>query len=151
MPVPIHLDNFFYKKLNIEWIDGAQNDETPYQIKFSFDLKNKKDDPNHILLIFGVKVFPSENFQGVSVDTIIEGFFSVNETIEEEKRAFYSMVNSASILYGIFRGQINLFTTCFPEGKILLPTVMMQDEIKNYFSQITSTTGKRKTKKTSSK
>ena len=136
MGVPISLNNFFYKKLNVRWIDGVCCNETPYGMSFSFDLRTKKDNPNNILLTLGIKVMPTEKFQGIGIDAKIEGFFSIDDAIDDSRKNFYSIVNSATILYGIFRGQLNLLTSSFPCERFILPTVMMKDEVEKYFSQM---------------
>jgi len=135
MDTPIVLESFFYKKLNITWRDGIKEESTPFEINFSFDIKTKKDDPKHILMTLGVEVFPEKNFRGVHISTTIDGFFAINESCDKGDSRGYALVNASTILYGLFRGQLSMITSNFPDGKIMLPTVMMLDEIKKFYSQ----------------
>lgn len=150
MNTPILLDEFLLRKLNIEWLDGKPQDEAMYSLGFHFDVKSNSENKNNFLLSLSVNFIPVDNQYGLKVETIIDGFFTLSEEFTTPgKKEYTLLVNGATILYGILRGQVAMISGSFPKGKMKLPTVMMVDEVKKFFDtkqQVETLDKKKKTK-----
>ncbi|MEX2381721.1 MAG: hypothetical protein WD490_05010 [Opitutales bacterium] len=68
--------------------------------------------------------------QFYKLDFRIQGVFRFDEGLEEQKMQYLVRVNGGTILYGILRGMLATMTGAFPEGRINLPTIMMQDVVR---------------------
>lgn len=134
MFAPIDLKEFYIKKINIEHVDGEKTKTSKMGIDFSFSLAEHAENVNLFRLELKVKTGPVDKTEGIKLETCIVGFFQIDENIKEEaKRQYYMMVNGSTILYGILRGQVSLISSSLPQGKFILPTVSMQDEVKKFF------------------
>ena len=135
MTTPINLQEFLLTRMNVEYIDGKKNDTSQIKLVFSFEARANQENPNLFKMTLGVTSEPADESDGIKLDTLIDGFFELNETIlDPAQKQYYVFVNGATILYGILRGQVALFSNNFPCGKFCLPTVVMQEEVKKFFA-----------------
>ncbi len=130
------LEDFFVNQLRVDWLkpDPDRTEESA-SFGFEYDLSWHKDNPHRIRMVMQFVLGPNkENEQApcpYGINTEIEGFFKFSEDIEDEKMGYLCRVNSLTILYGILRGEIANVTGSFRGGKFILPTVMMQDIVKD--------------------
>jgi len=134
MKLICELNNFFLRYLEISGADKIEAAEISLHCAFDYDLFCNNQDDHKIRMILRVKVTPDMNEPDQTcpyeIKTEIEGFFTFSDELSNEQMGYLVRVNSATILYGILRGEIANITGSFPSGKFLLPTVMMQDVVK---------------------
>lgn len=56
-------------------------------------------------------------------DLGVQGFFTVDPSVEPNKRIDFVLVNGAALLYGVLRDLLLTLTCRFENGPIMLPTV----------------------------
>jgi preprotein translocase subunit SecB len=128
----LHLEEFFITKLNVEYIQGKNDDlETPttYNLSMDYDVAVREDDERFFKLDLKVKTKPKRGQTGLSVVANLSGFFSFPEGAEEDEMQYLIRVNGCSMLYSLLRGQIAMVSGSFPGGKVNLPAIVMQDQI----------------------
>lgn len=132
----LQLNQFFMKKLNIEWIEAIKK-ANQMSLTVSYDVSINKDNENFYRLTFSTKLSPKrskvskEKLSGYKIASEIVGFFSFPESFSnKDERRIAIRINGCIILYGILRGQIATITGSFPNGKFNLPTVNMIEIIK---------------------
>jgi preprotein translocase subunit SecB len=129
------LEQFFVNKLQVDWLDPNPDIETESgKYGFDYDLSCNTENPNIIRMVMRFAFGPHDQDEEVTcpykIFTEIEGVFNFSEDIEDSKMGYLCRVNSLTILYGILRGEIANITGSFRNGKFILPTVMMQDVVK---------------------
>ena len=135
MPDILQLKDFMITRLHVDW----QAPENPVEyvgkpeedLFIDYKVLRNAEEQHSLALEFRVKRTPKGKFAaGYSIECEIVGFFDFPETMEEEKIQYLVRFNGGTILYGILRGQIALFTGSFPDGKYTLPAISMQDVVK---------------------
>lgn len=128
--VVVQLEEFLLTKLHVDWTPPQKPDSQDLcnsKLSFDYDVAQHADEPRRYRLMFRVSVKPSDTPPvGYSIDAEIAGIFLFPEGTPEDRQHFLLLVNGATILYGILRGQIGMTTGGFVGGKYNLPTVMMQ-------------------------
>ena len=128
----LHLEEFFIKRLNLEWVTSesgknADAEEYPSDLGIDYELARHDEDPRCFRLLLNVESLVKEDYTGLKMETEIVGFFSFPDDTEEDEMQYLVRINGASMLYGILRGQIAMVTGSFPTGKMNLPPVVMQE------------------------
>ncbi|MCK5852284.1 hypothetical protein KAH27_04565 [bacterium] len=139
---PLYLDEFFLTKLNIKHVGSfemsEETNEQNYIIKIDYDVARRVNQKNMFRLDFRVIIKPPKSSSGISIDSEMSGFFSFPLKTPEDDMQYLIRINGCAILYSLLRGQVAMITGSFPNGKVNIPTVVMQNMIKK----------KRRTKKT---
>jgi len=129
------LEQFFINQLRIDWLGLNLNSEKESAtFGFDYDLSCNKDNPKSIRMVMRFMLGPNRDVEDATcsydIFTEIEGFFTFSEEVEDKKMGYLCRVNTLTILYGILRGEIANVTGSFRGGKFILPTVMMQDVVR---------------------
>lgn len=128
------LNNFFLHTLEIRGAKRVEAEHVTMSCSFDYDLACRDDDCRQVRMLLRVKVRPDADEEVQScpyeINAEIEGFFTFSDELTDDQMGYLIRVNSATILYGILRGEVANVTGSFPSGKFLLPTVMMQDVVK---------------------
>lgn len=127
----IQLSKFFITRLNIERIKGKDKEPSGETINlgFDFDIASHAERKNQFKLEFKVMANPDDGFRGIKLEAQIDGFFYFPEGMNNDEMQYLVALNGSSILYGLLRGQLALITGSFPDGKFMLPAVVMDDVI----------------------
>lgn len=127
-----HLEEFYLTRVNVAWVEPpAEIEELDLNLAFDYSVFRHKDDPLRYRLTLRLSSVPqSPDPMGYQMDCEISGFFRFPEDSTEPKREYLIRVNGCTILYGILRGQFAGITGSFPNRPLLLPTVMMEDVVK---------------------
>ncbi|MEA2011592.1 MAG: hypothetical protein U9O87_00690, partial [Verrucomicrobiota bacterium] len=137
-------------KLNAEYIQGKDEESekaTTYNLSMDYDLAQRVDEKRFFKLDFRVKTKPKRGSSGLSVNAELSGFFSFPEGTEEDEMQYIIRVNGCSMLYSLLRGQIAMISGSFPGGKVNLPSMVMQDQIKGIEDKKAKQLGKNKKKR----
>jgi hypothetical protein len=126
----MQLDAFQFTRLRIDYIEG-ENKAKKINIRIGMEPATCQENLLLFRLRLLVKLWPDKGLSGYKVDTIIEGFFKFPESFSDEERNYLIAVNGGTILYGILRGQLSMISGSFPQGKFVLPTVYMDEVVKN--------------------
>ncbi len=130
-----NLDDFFLKRLSVESLSvdaGGKQEAVSFGIDYSVFCNT--ENPRQIRMTLDFFLGPDDDSEvgcRYRIVAQIDGFFTFPDDIEEDHFVYLSRVNCATILYGILRGEIANVTGSFPGGKCLLPTVMMQDMVRD--------------------
>jgi len=128
------LNNFFLRNLEVSGADKIDTKEVSMSCAFDYDLFCHDDDCRQVRMVLRVMVGPDNDEENQTcpyeIKAEIEGFFAFSDELSDKQMGYLIRVNSMTILYGILRGEIANVTGSFPSGKFLLPTVMMQDVVK---------------------
>jgi preprotein translocase subunit SecB len=130
----LQLEHFYFNKLNIEFcLPQKTSKEAPKEHKLAihYDVAVNNNNNNLFRLLFKTTVTPvSKKAGGLKIDTEMFGFFSFPENTPSEDMEYLIRVNGCSILYGILKGQLPLYTASFPE-EFYLPTIIMEDVVEH--------------------
>ena len=131
---PLYLDEFFLTKLNIKHVGSFEKSEEiteqKYIVKVNYDVARNVNKKNMFRLDFRIIIKPPKSSSGISIDSEMLGFFSFPPKTPEEDMQYLIRINGCAILYSLLRGQVAMVTGTFPNGKVNIPTVVMQDMIK---------------------
>lgn len=130
MKLVCDLNNFFMRQLDVRCTEITDNTDLSINCNFDYDLFFNDEDDHKVCMILKVSIGPNETIKSHSpyeINAAIQGFFTFSDDLSDEQMSYLVRVNSATILYGILRGEIASVTGSFSAGKFLLPTVMMQD------------------------
>lgn len=130
------LEDFFINQLQVDWLRPDPNrKEESVSFGFDYDLSWHNENPHRVRMIMRFVMGANKQEENSScpygIKAEVEGFFKFSEDIDDQKMAYLCRVNSLTILYGILRGEIANVTGSFRDGKFILPTVMMQDVVKD--------------------
>lgn len=130
----IHLEEYYLEKVLIERREPeVLGDQIIVAFDFDYRVQRNANDPNLFLLTFIVRDDPKAKApfpQIYKLDLRIQGIFRFNEGVEDADMQYLIRVNGGTILYGILRGMLTTIMGAFPEGRINLPTVMMEDVVR---------------------
>lgn len=128
------LNNFFLRNLEVKGGDKIKSESISMSCGFDYDLFCGDNDCRQVRMVLRVFIEPDKDEDTQTcpyeIKAEIEGFFTFSDELSDEQMGYLTRVNSMTILYGILRGEIANVTGSFPSGKFLLPTVMMQDVVK---------------------
>ncbi len=136
MPEILQLKDFVITRLHVDWLAPAtavaDAEALRGELAIDYDVLRKPGAPYSLALQLRINVAPSKAQKfGYAIEAEIAGFFDFPETIPGKQVQYLTRVNGGTILYGILRGQISLFTGSFPGGKYTLPAVYMPDVVKD--------------------
>lgn len=130
----LSLEGFFIKKLCAEVIlpkeipaEGIHQDVN-HNVRITYHVARRTDDETRYRMQLYVAFNPNEI--GWKIDSEIEGYFKCPDSWEISLREGMIRVNGGTILYGLLRGQIAAFTGSFISGAFLLPTINMNDVVR---------------------
>ena len=127
-----HLEEFFMTRVNLAWHDPKETTTVGVEHKFDYDVHRNTQQKNLFRLVFRFGLSSQTPAPiGYVLDSEIVGYFSFPEETSEENMQALIRYNGCTILYGILRGQIANITGSFPHAKLVLPTVMMEEVVKN--------------------
>ena len=132
----LHLRNFVVTRLHADWHQKkeAVSENTPVQETYGidYDVLRNNEAPTSFALKFRHRYYQEVVGEktGLELESEIVGFFDFGDSLDESMMQTLIRVNGCAILYGILRGQVASFTGSFPDGKCLLPTLSMQDVVK---------------------
>jgi preprotein translocase subunit SecB len=137
MTVPVcQLEDFHFTRLSVLWHEPQESVSVEVHHSFDYEIGRHKTDVNCYRLEFRFNVAPgTPEPVGYVIDTEIVGFFRIAGNTSPEKADYLALLNGCTILYGILRGQIAALTGCFPQEKFVLPSVMMEDVIRDVEQQ----------------
>src|SRR5690606_7142009 len=126
------LRDYRFLDLSIRWIQssGRPTEQTPAVVISDGAPKGTTDR----VVALKVSLAPPAECSGYQIALSITGLLSVEpggEEIDEENLRSLAVLNGAMILYGIVRAEVASMTSNFPGGRLLLPTVYMQEILKN--------------------
>ena len=134
MNLVCELNEFFVRDLQINGTDKIDSKSVSMTYGFDYDLSCKDEDCHQVRMVLRVTLGPDKSEEmrtcPYEIKATIEGFFTFSDELDDKQMAYLVRVNSATVLYGILRGEVASVTGSFPAGKFLLPTVMMQDVVK---------------------
>lgn len=126
-----HLEEFFMTRVNVAWHDPREATTVEVGNMFDYDVFRSGKRKNMFRLVFR---FGQSSLTpvpvGYELDCEIVGYFSFPEDTPEESMQMLIRYNGCTILYGILRGQIAGITGSFPHDKLVLPTVMMENVVR---------------------
>lgn len=126
-----HLEEFFMTRVNCAWHDPKESTTVEVGHTFDYDVHRSRERKNLFRLVFRfglVSLTPVP--MGYELDSEIIGYFSFPEDTPEKNMQELIRYNGCTILYGILRGQIAGITGSFPHDKLVLPTVMMENVVR---------------------
>jgi len=135
MPDILQLKDFIITRLHVDWQTPTHpaEDEGSFSgdLTIDYEVLRNPEAQLSLALEFRVKLTPRDNdAAGYSIESEIVGLFDFPETMSDDQVQYLIRVNGGTILYGILRGQIALFTGSFPGGKYTLPAIYMQDVVR---------------------
>ncbi len=128
----LRLNASIFSKLHIDFIPGEKWDNAdifPCNQTIDYDLKRHIQNPRDFCLTLKYKQSPHEKKQGYLIDAELSGYFEFPEEYTEEEMQGTIRVNGLTILYGILRGQLAIYTASFPLNAIMLSTVSMYEVV----------------------
>lgn len=135
----LQLENYYMTRLHIDY------DETvspPHESRdnpaFDFEVFENPDD-DHLLALemsFGYQGQEGKNEPPWAIDARILGVFRFESEVKKEEIGPPLFLNGSTILYGILRGILASVGGNFPVGRIILPTVYMEDILKEWSGRI---------------
>lgn len=127
-----HLDEFFMTRVNVAWHEPTQSESVDIDYFFDYDVARHTTDEQSFRLAFRL-ASRSKTASPVdySLDCEIVGFFRFPADSKEDIMQGLVRFNGCTILYGILRGQLANITGSFPHQKMILPTVMMEEVVKD--------------------
>jgi hypothetical protein len=119
-------------RVNLAWHDPKESTTVDIKHEFDYDVHRNTQKKNLFRLVFRFGLSPRTPVPvGYVLDSEIVGYFSFPEGTSEENMQVLIRNNGCTILYGILRGQIASITGSFPHAKLVLPTVMMEEVVKD--------------------
>lgn len=148
-----HLEEFYLTRVNVAWVEPpVEVNELDLNLAFDYSVFRHKNDALRYRLTLHLSSVPqSPDPMGYQMDCEISGFFRFPEDSTESKRDYLIRVNGCTILYGILRGQFAGITGSFPNRPLLLPTVMMEDVVKEIENKRAASTAGKAQKKPAKK
>jgi hypothetical protein len=129
------LETFNINKLHVECLNSETDNQFSAMYSFDYNILCQPDNPRVKKMIAQYSLVPNPDDAKprcpYAINVEIEGVFSFPEDMPEEKMGYLCRVNGLTILYGILRGELANVTGSFKGGKFILPTVMMQDVVKD--------------------
>ena len=127
-----HLEEFFMTRLNLAWHDPKETTTVSIEHKFDYDVHRNTQQKNLFRLVFRFGLSSQTPAPvGYALDSEIIGYFRFPDEATEENMQTLIRFNGCTILYGILRGQIANISGSFPNAKLVLPTVMMEEVVRN--------------------
>lgn len=136
MKQPLQLNSFAITLLHIDWHQGEADVSAEEMVEarreYDYDIFRSPENDRLYALKFRFKSVPVPEAlgSGYAIDTEIVGFFEFPPSMKEEEVTYLIRMNGCTILYGILRGQLSVFTGAFPGGQYVLPAVYMEDVVK---------------------
>jgi len=133
----LQLKTFLVTYLHIDWHQVSDTKPevfmTEGKLSFDYDVLRSNENSREFALKLRFISNPAdeESENGYKISTEIVGFFEFPASMPEKEMQYLIRVNGSTILYGILRGQLSLFTASFPGGQYILPPVYMQDVVKD--------------------
>ena len=130
----LNLEGFFITKLSAEVISPKEippegiHQDVNHNVSITYNVARRIDDETRYKMQLCITLHPNEF--GWKIDSEIEGYFKCPDSWELSLREGMIRVNGGTILYGILRGQLAAFTGAFPPGAFLLPTINMNDVVR---------------------
>ncbi len=119
-------------RVNLAWHDPKESTTVDIAHEFDYDVHRNTQKENLFRLVFRFALSPRTPVPvGYVLDSEIVGYFSFPDGTSEENMQALIRYNGCTILYGILRGQIASITGSFPHAKLVLPTVMMEEVVKD--------------------
>jgi len=144
------LEDFHMTRLHLDWVDPGPREEVNIEAtnsRFDYDVFSNREHSRYFMMKFQAwfqQVDSNREKVGYQVECEIMGIFEISEEIPEERWPGFIRLNGLSILYGILRGQLANATGSFPNGKLLIPTIMPKDIIQMVEEQEKADASKRK-------
>lgn len=130
------LNDYNFTQLSIQWKPAPDRDEFEVDnlvSKFDYSVWQNPENPlTHLMRFwasFNEETPEKENY-GYQIEAEIFGNLTLSTEIPEEKRALYIRQNGVSILLGLMRAQIGMNTGSFVGGKLVIPTLMPNEIVK---------------------
>ncbi len=130
------LNDYNFTKLSIQWKPAPDRDDFEVDnlvSKFDYSVWQNHDNPLMHLMRFWASFSeetPDKENYGYQIEAEIFGNLTLSAEIPEEKRALYIRQNGVSILLGLMRAQIGMNTGSFIGGKLVIPTLMPNEIVK---------------------
>jgi len=159
MKTVCQLNDFFFTKLSINWVQSDKDEIVVASLasKFDYDVWVNPEDDHQYMMRFWTR-FSEETAEkealGHQIEIELYGNFTIDDSIDEKKRPLLVRQNGVSILLGIVRGQIASATGIFPGEKLVIPAIMPQDiveQIESNKKAAKSVAKKKPSKRASSK
>jgi len=135
------LEEFFVTKLHLDYRD-VKGQESPKAVQlgygFDYTLGRHKEQEHRYRMAFRVEAEEfavNEEPVGTKLAAEIVGYLALNPALSKAEREKLVRHNGASILYGILRGIVATMSGTFPNGKLLLPTTLPDDIVRQVEEQ----------------
>ncbi len=133
-PANFQLEEFFLSKLHLDYRPPEKDEKPTTQVNVGIDdtvgVLNVDKNRFRMNLTVNAKELNEESAPvGLTVESEIVGFFSLDSTIPEGERQIRARVNGVSILYGILRGIVASSTGVFEGGKFSMPSINAMDVV----------------------
>jgi len=126
--IPLQLEEYFLKKLDIEWREFPPEGEfkaNGLHVDVTYDLRVHVENPHAYqmtLTVSGEQVFEKVSNVGIRFLGVIAGRYRM-ESAKPEQEAILARINGVSLLYSTFRGLCGMVSGSFEHGKIDLPSI----------------------------
>lgn len=119
-------------RVNIAWHEPSEAGSVDIDYLFDYDVARHATEKHLFRLNFRLAAkSKTPTPVDYSLDCEIVGFFRFPDDSTEETMQRLVRLNGCTILYGILRGQLANITGSFPRQKMILPTVMMEDIVRD--------------------
>lgn len=133
MGTPVHFNNYQILKLNYHFeladeeasIDGKVLDP-------EMQIRVNPDNENEFGIILESKIVPNvesekEVSHSIELEVKIVGYFTLEEGLEEDEKAFHIEVSAPSMLYGVIRTWVSQISAHSGFTPIMLPSVQFAE------------------------
>ncbi len=132
MKTVCQLNEFFFTKLSVNWVQSDKDEILIENLSSSFDYDvwvNPENTFQYMMRFWArfSEETPENEALGLQVEAELYGKFTIDESIDEIRRPLLIRQNGVSILVGILRGQVASTSGLFPGEKLVVPSIMPQD------------------------
>jgi len=130
----LQLEEFYLQRMHVEFHPGDPIKESDVsgadRLSLDYEVLYNSEAPDQWALVLSVQIAPPEfdDEPGYELDAEMFGFFDTSG-VDPDEREYLIRLNGATILYGILRGQVATLSGTFPGGRLLLPTVDMNEVV----------------------
>jgi len=132
---PLHLENYFFTRIHLDACEdpACQKAEGSGQLKTQTRCQPHNNEPLRWMVTLNLSIDQETEAPcpPYTVEFEVVGFFKVDESFPEEKRASLVKANAPAVLFGAVREMLTTLTLRGPYPPINLNTVTFIDDIKS--------------------
>lgn len=130
MPTPIALERYSISKLEIESLPVPSRGTLRYDMQFGFNLPKAKGGEHKLELMVTVTGHIGKKKAGYQVSVKVSGVFRFPEDTPAAQFSETLLYYGSTLLYGVLRGYMGTVTGLFSHGALNMPTVNMQEVVR---------------------